>query len=220
MIENKPARLNFEEGRGVLSESTILKMNLTKHITLIIFLCFVNSTSAQCWKSDEVPEGFKINKVYTLDSLVVSENIYEVLDHSIDVVDSFLVNTSETWLFFVISLYSKYDSLNWNMVRLELKQGTNYDVFEFHSYFDQLEHCGAFCYKGFTFYVLSQHKNLFVFKELFIANEQKDFPVYYNKPAISEKWTGIDYPFTEKFIYLFYRYVDGEFKYMATRPSD
>lgn len=197
-------------------------MMMAKHsiniFILTLFLFYSSFVLGQCWKSDQLPEGFKVNKVYTLDSLIVSENIYDVLDHSVALVDSFSVNKNETWLFFVISIYSKYDSILGSQVRIELKQGTIYDVFEFHSYFDQLEHFGAFCYKGFTFYVLNQHKDFFVVNELFEAREQEDFPVYYKKPEISGKWIEIDYPYTEKYIYVFYRYKNGALKYVATRP--
>ena len=195
---------------------------MAKHSISIFFLTLLlfysSFVSGQCWKSDQLPEGFKINKVYALDSLIVSEKIYDVLDHSIALVDSFSVNKNETWLFFVISFYSKYDSILGNQVRIELKQGTSYDVFELHSYFYQLEHFGAFCYKGFTFFVLNQHKDSLLVNELFEAGEQEDFPVYYKKPEISEKWEGIDYTYTEKYIYVFFRYKNGALKYVATRP--
>ena len=197
---------------------------MVKHFINVILLLqcilFSNNVTAQCWELEEIPEGFKINKVYTLDSLIVSANIYKVLDHSIALIDSLSVNKSETWLYFVISIYSKYDSVFGNSVRLELNQGTSNDVFEYHSYFFQLEHCGAFCYKGYTFFVLSQQKDLFVFKELFTTDKQKDFPVFYNKPTIQEKWIGIDFPETQKYIYVFYDYKIGELKYVATRLNN
>lgn len=197
---------------------------MAKHlINLVILLVIIgnsNNASAQCWKADLVPEGYKINKIYKIDSLIVSENMYKVLDHSIALIDSLAINKNETWLFFAISIYSKYDSIYGNTIRFELNQGTSNDAFEYHSYIFQLELCGAFCYKDYTFFVLCQNKDLLIFKELFTSEKQKSYPLIYNKPTIQERWIGIDFPETQKYIYMFYDYKCKAFKYVATRPSN
>ena len=193
-------------------------MESFKTYCLFLFFLITTSANAQCWKVDEVPKDFKTNTVLTLDSFIVSEKIVGVLDHAIALSDSFNVNHNETWLFYAICFRFNHDSLGRSSVRVELRQGTDYETFEFHSYFDNLEPFGAFCYKGFTFFVLAELNKPGVYKDFFKATAKKDFPVYYNKPEISEKWVGLDYSYTEKFTYLFYRYKEGVFYYIDTKP--
>ena len=192
-------------------------MESFKTYCLFLFFLITTSANAQCWKVDEVPKDFKTNTVFTLDSLIVSEKIVGVLDHAIALSDSFDVNHDETWLFYAICLLWNHDSLERSEVRVDLLQGINNNVFEFHSYLYNLELNGGFCYKGFSFFVLTEQNKPSTYKDFFKATAKKDFPVYYNKPEISKKWVGLDYPYMEKDIRMYYRYKDGIFYHIATK---
>ncbi len=194
--------------------------NLIRLLFLSAFFYIVNSTSAQCWNQHTVKSGFKKNTVYSLDSLSVSDKLLCVLDHSINLIDTFNVNKRKTWLYYVICLNSRFDTLGQTHVRIELKQGVDYDIFSFYLPHDGGYFSGAFCYKGYTYFVLCEHENLPIYEELFIPVNKKDFHVYYNSPFKNKMWRRVNYKYLESFAYLFYGYKHGVFTYISTKFVD
>ena len=75
--------------------------------------------NGQCWNKHEVPDGFKINTVYELDSLtVLSQDTYAMLDYSISFIDSLEFDYSDTWLYYVIVLNSNFQRNDTTHVRV------------------------------------------------------------------------------------------------------
>lgn len=200
-----------------MTQNITIVENLTKTVLLTILCCLVCTASAQCWEMNEVKRGFKTNTVITLDSLTISDKLIPILDHSIKLGDTFHVNHRKAWLYFVVGLNSYYDSLGQTNIRIELRQGVDYDILENYppSFGDSFS--GAFCYKGFTFFVLCEHDNLPIYKELFSPNLKKDFYVYYNKTYGKKIYKYRNYRYMESFIFLFYKYKKGDFKYLSTK---
>lgn len=195
----------------------IIVASSTKYMVFIVLCCLINNISAQCWEVYEVHKGFRMNVEYTLDSLAISENVLPILDHSIALIDSSSFNNRKIWLYYVLCLNSRYDSTNQTTVRVELRQGVDYDILSLYLPYDGDRFSGAFCYKGFTFFVLCEHDNLPIYKELFKPKSKRGFPVYYNSSVIGKVWKQINYPYMESFVFLFYKYKSGVFSYSSTR---
>jgi hypothetical protein len=200
----------------IMTQNIIIVANLTKYIILLGVFFATKCINAQCWEERMVPDGYKRDTVYTLDSLMVSNKTLSILDHAIALVDSFNVNRKDTWLYFAICLNSRYDERDGTQVRIELKQGVDYDILRFYLFEDGKNFSGAFCYKGFTFFVLCKNDDVSIYKELFQKSAKSDFSVYYKSPAIIDKWKALNYPYMEKYVYLFYQYLNGKFYYSTT----
>jgi hypothetical protein len=191
--------------------------NLIKHLIYIIFLCIANSINSQCWEIGQAPNGYKINTVYTLDSLVVSENAFAVLNHSIALTDSLEFDTQETWLYFVISIRSSYNKADSTLIRIELNQGVEVDILNNYFFEGVDKFSGAFCYRGYTFFTICENDDVPICEDLFKANNEKDFYVYFKSPFVSNKWKEVGYDFMVKYIFLFYYYYEGKFYYSNTK---
>lgn len=191
--------------------------NLIKQLIFIIFFCIANSINAQCWEKGQVPNGYRINAVYTLDSLTVSENAFVILNHSIALIDSLEFDTQETWLYFVIIIRSSYNRGDTNQIRIELNQGVEEDILNNYFFEDIDKFSGAFCYRGYTFFTICENDDVPICEDLFKVNSEKDFYVYYKSPFVSNKWKEVGYDFMVKYIFLFYNYYDGKFRYSTTK---
>lgn len=194
--------------------------NLIKLLFLSVILQTINICSAQCWDQNTGKSGFKLNTVYSLDSLSVSERLLPVLNHSISLIDTFDVNSKKTWLYYVICLNSRIDTLGRTIIRIELQQGVEYDIMKFYLPHDGSNFSGAFCYEGYTFFVMCEHENLSIYNELFTPINKKVFHVYYRSPFVMKKWRKIYHTYMESFVYLFYRYKLGDFTYLSTKYLD
>jgi len=192
-------------------------VNLTRIVVFSVLCNLVCNTSAQCWDINEVKRGFKANTGFTLDSLTVCDKFLPILDHSIKLSDTFHVNHRKAWFYFVVGLNSYYDSLGQTNVRIELRQGVDYDILKLYPPFFGDSFSGAFCYKGFTFFVLCEHENLPIYKELFSPYIKKDFYVYYNKTYGKKIYKYRNYRYLESFSFLFYKYKEGDLKYLSTK---
>jgi len=204
-------------------QKDLIKVSYNKNIVLLFLLFFLillfgGRAYSQCLNATDVENTkFKINTVYYLDSLVVSKNLVKILDNSVDLVDKFNVNMDSTWLYYVFCMSSIYNNDEGVLIKIELLQGTEYNIF-----FDRLvdegeEFSGAFCYKGYTFFVLSDSVNNSLFFDLFTIQNKAYFNVYYNKPESSEEWKKLDIHGVWKFINSFYKYNDGDFNYLSTK---
>ncbi len=184
---------------------------------MLVFALSIFSAHSQCWKNNGQNIEYKINTIYNLDSLIVSEQLTGVLNHSISLLDSFEVERSNTWLYYVICLNSIY-KLDSNSVRLkiELQQGVDYDIFYDRLYEEGNEFSGAFCYNGYTFFVLSDLQTQALYNQLFISHKKMNFYVYYKNPAISKKLDKLGIANIIDYIYLFYTYKNGTFHYHST----
>lgn len=187
-----------------------------RYIALFLFLCIAKNASAQCWKNEEIPEGFKRNIVYTLDSLVVSERFYEVLDHAVALRDSFLIDKKDTWLYYMICLNSSVDSIGRNSITIKLLQGINDNLLYEILPFEGDKFYGAFCYKGFTFFIVCKNDNLPLFNELFYTKNKAEFHSYYNSPVADQGWIDVGMPYIIRYMYLFYYNKNGCFYYRST----
>lgn len=194
--------------------------NLIKLLFLSVFLHTINICSAQCWDQNTIKNGFKLNTIFSLDSLSVSEKLLPVLDHSRSIIDTFDVNSKKTWLYYVICLNSRIDSLGRTIIRIELKQGVDYDFMKLYLHNDGSNFSGAFCYEGYTYFVLCEYENLSIYNELFIPINKKEFHVYYKSPFIIKKWRKVYHRYFESFVYLFYWYKQGDFTYKSTKYLD
>ena len=199
-----------------MTQKFLMMENNTRFITFIALLLFTISGYTQCWNNDSISNGFKINDVFVIDSLSIVKSATNMLDHSISLIDSIDVNQKNTWLYYVIVLDDAYDNKSGSQINVELKQGVNYNISMFFLPGEGDEFLGAFCYKGYTFFVLCENRDYTVFKELFKLGEKHKFPIYYKSPEISKVWKDIEPEYKEKYIFMFYRYKNGKFTYSAT----
>lgn len=200
----------------------ILKVATSKIGLFAAYMFITIGSNGQCWNKHEVPDGFKINTVYELDSLtVLSQDTYAMLDHSISFIDSLEFDYSDTWLYYVIVLNSNFQRNDTTHVRVELLQGADYDPFFQRLPFEGDRFSGAFCYQGYTFFVLCDYNNMdTLFNTLFARNKKRDFYVYYKKPFVSQKWKDLGYTdlrFLGYYNFIYYMYENGKFIYSEMR---
>jgi hypothetical protein len=194
-----------------------MKLN-TYTVSIVFFLYFSNIVVGQCWETAQVPNGYMENTSYSLDSLIVSKKLIEVLDHSVALVDSLEVDLNDTWLYYVICINSAYSSQSGIQFKIELQQGVDYNIFNYRLFEEGDAFSGGFCYKGYTFFVLSNMES--IYNKFFQTKNKKDFHIYYKRPVVSNEWQDLGYPNMIKFIYLFYQYKDGNFVYSSTSFSE
>ncbi len=193
-------------------------MNLIKFILLICLLHTSGIVSAQCWRLNDVPSGYKINTVYELDSLIVSESFYSILDHSITLQDSIEMNYNETWIFYVIILDFRYVLDSNLIIETKLLQGVKHNIFVNWTQSAGQNFSGAFCYNGLTFFVLCNDTEMPIYRKLFTSTSHKTlFPVFYNNPSYINNWEDYGGPqYLEKSAMLYYSYYSGKFTYIKT----
>ena len=193
-----------------------------RHLFIFCLLLFLTKiSSSQClYKSDY--SGYKVNTVYVLDSLSVQEGFYPVLNHSISLLDTFDINKDSTWLYYLISLNCEYNNEIGLRIKISLRQGVNYDILfdEVPStFYDSI--AGAFCYKGYNFFVLLNHRNDFLFNKLFITKHTiSEFPILYKTPIVNKFGIKLGFEDILKYAFLFYDYKEERFTYKSTSYSE
>lgn len=199
-----------------MTQKFLMMENNTRFSTFIALLLFTTSGYAQCWNNDSISNAFKINDVFVIDSLSIIKSATNMLDHSISLIDSIDVDQKNTWLYYVIALDKAYNNQDGSQIKVELKQGVNYNIIMLFLPGEGDEFLGAFCYKGYTFFVLCENRNTPLFKNLFKINEQYKFPIYYKSPEISKEWKDMEPEYKEKYIFMFYKYKNDKFNYSST----
>ncbi len=179
-----------------------------------LFLCG-NSSKGQCVINNELGD-YNLNLVYTLDSLAVEDEFVPLLDHAIAILDTFDINKDSTWLFYIISLNSKFSEDYGLGIRISLRQGEkgNSLVYEVPAFEDYLS--GGFCYKGFTFLVLLNPRNEQFFDKIFdYQGRKKEFPLFYKTPLRSRSGIKRNQDIL-KFTILYYYYKNNQYHYSLT----
>ncbi|NPD48214.1 MULTISPECIES: hypothetical protein [unclassified Lentimicrobium] len=198
-------------------QNIFIKESSKTKIIILGFVFFLLSGSAYSQCSSVIDDkDLKINNTYSLDSLFVSNKITNVLEHSISLIDTLYNDQKDTWLYFVFCMSSVYNNQEGVTIKIELQQGVSYNVF-YDRLIDEGEcFSGAFCYKGYSFFVLSDSINSDLYQTFFSSESVSNFPIYYNKPEPSVEWGKLGYHDINKFSYLFYKYNEDGFRYVST----
>lgn len=197
-------------------------VNLIKFMLSICLLIGISGTiNSQCINKSEY-SGYKVNTIFTLDSLYVQDEFFPLLNHSISLLDTFDINKDSTWLYYLISLNWESNSEIGLRIKISLRQGVNYDILFDEvplTFYDSI--AGAFCYNGYTFFVLLNHRNDFLFNKLFITkNTISEFPILYKTPIMNKFGIKLGYEDIIKYAFLFYDYKGERFKYKSTSYSE
>lgn len=203
-----------------MTQNIILKVNSIKSFLFVLFILYSPVGHGQCWERENMPSGYKLNTSYNIDSLEVAQKFDGVLNHSIALIDSLDVEQQETWLYYILKFDHNHKT-DVTIVSIELRQADSSDIFFLSNFDNSRTLAGAFCYNGFTFFVLIDSKlNTPLFEELFTRKEAKDFYVFYNSPISSKEWNEMGFSGFYKWVFLFYSYSSGEFTYNYTGYLD
>lgn len=187
-------------------------MNFKTFIFCCLFAGFIKLGYGQCLYNKDI-NTLKVYTVYKIDTLSVDSAFQLVLDHSISLLDSINLDKEKTWLYYAVNLSGR--SLNDGLtIMISLQQGTDRDITaaEF-AFSDHAILSGAFCYQGYTFFVLSNTTNQRFFNKYFTKLHPSDFFSLYGIGQLTKLGQEIDNQEMTKCVLMGYQNYNNELKF-------
>lgn len=191
--------------------------NLGKFIFPLLIICFTQNCYSQSCGFQQ-SDKLEFYKDYEIDTLLVDVSFEPVLDHAIAVLDTFDIQKIQVWLYYLIVLTDNYNKSRPYQLQISLRQGRPYDILLDAILNSKQDHiAGAFCYKGYTFFVLYNPNIFTIFNSYFKPSHKvTKFPAYYGIAELNELGKKLNFDSMLKQVYLFYFYKDGKLEYNRT----